>query len=660
MQDARLIFKDGAPYSLDFEDFYFNSNDGVAESEFIYTKAFEYGAQDSFIIAELGFGIGLNFFLSLERFERAKKRPQNLFYVSLELFYIPPKTLREIYQKLNLYERFKPNLERFLSVYPKKRDGIYRFYFKNFFLDLVFGKASAMLKELDFKAHVWFLDGFSPSKNPLMFDENVLKEVARLSSKNAQICTFSAASALKKSLEKLNFKVEKTKGFKKREMLKAYFLGADESEKKLEGYFTRPLNLKVNLKANLKESAQKNLKNSNSITLKNTPLKTRPQIAIIGAGIAGASLAYELSLRGFEIWVFDKADKIASAASGNESGILSALLLKRGVALGEFSQSAYYEASRFYKQVLNADFKGVYEFAYNEMMRARFSNQKDNVLFEMKEGAAFLKEGGAFKPREFVQGLLEKSGAKVFLEHEFTHFTRQNEQFSLNFKDKADLKGFDILIFAMGADTKSFLNYDEIKLSSVRGQVSLLESFLKTPFALSYTGYICPPSADLQAIGASYDRLNTSLEPLKSDDLANLDKAKALLNALEGLQILSQDEISKARQALKEPKFKGAKVAFRSYSSDRFPVVGAFYDESFYKSAYKALFWSKNKPQSVPQQHLNLYLSIALGSRGFAYAIFAARYITSLINNEPLGFEAKFIKEIHPARFLIRKLKKGL
>ena len=70
MQEARLIFKENTPYSLDFEDFYFNSKDGVKESEFIYIKAYEYKQQNTFIIAELGFGIGLNFFLSLERFEK--------------------------------------------------------------------------------------------------------------------------------------------------------------------------------------------------------------------------------------------------------------------------------------------------------------------------------------------------------------------------------------------------------------------------------------------------------------------------------------------------------------------------------------------------------------------------------------------------------------
>lgn len=62
-EKAKLIFKDNTPFSLDFDDFYFNSKDGLNESKFVYTHSFEWKNQENFIIAESGFGIGLNFFL---------------------------------------------------------------------------------------------------------------------------------------------------------------------------------------------------------------------------------------------------------------------------------------------------------------------------------------------------------------------------------------------------------------------------------------------------------------------------------------------------------------------------------------------------------------------------------------------------------------------
>ena len=51
------------------------------------------------------------------------------------------------------------------------------------------------------------------------------------------------------------------------------------------------------------------------------------KIAIIGAGLAGCALAYELSLyKGFEIEIFDKNSSMASQASGNFAGILAPYL----------------------------------------------------------------------------------------------------------------------------------------------------------------------------------------------------------------------------------------------------------------------------------------------------------------------------------------------
>lgn len=612
MNKAKLIYKDKTVYSLDFEDIYFDSKNGVDESRFVYSEAFEFTQKESFVVAELGFGIGLNFFLTLKRFLKAKIRPKRLFYVSLEGFYIEKEALREIYQKLGLYDEFKELLEQFLRFYPKCKDGIYRFYFENAFLDLVFADVSASLKELEFKADVWFLDGFNPRTNPQMFDENTIKEVARLSQPNASLHTFSASSTLQRTLHHCGFEVQVVKGFKKRQMIKAFLRKMSEF-KDIEAYYAPIFNRAKNKK-----------------------------VAIIGAGIAGASLAFELGLRGFEVSVFEKCKTLGQGASGNESGILSTLILKEGELLGEFSQLAFYEASRFYRQILALAPNGALEIAHNLAMKKRFATQKHNPLFRMCDEKAFLEDAMSIKPKEIVASLLTKSKAKLYLAHEFVNFGYKNEEFSLHFKAQDSQNGFGVLIYALGADCKDFLPFKAFTLSKVRGQVTHLKPFLQTPFALSSKGYICPPLPNLQVIGASYDRINTDAKPCKKDDESNICHIQEFLNNDEKLEII------------------GSKVAFRSYSSDRFAVIGAFYDEEYYEKAYKSLLWSKNKAQEPPLNLPHLYINAAHGSRGFGTAIIAARYLCALINNEPLFLPKKFISCIHPARFLIRKLKKGL
>ncbi len=592
MKKAKLIFKDNTPFSLDFDDFYFNSKDGLNESKFVYTHSFEWKNQENFIIAESGFGIGLNFFLTLKRFLETtpSKRPKKLFYISIEAFYIEKEQLREIYQKLGFYEEFKELLEQFLKFYPKAKEGIYRFYFEDCFLDLVF-EDIAVLKELNFKADVWYLDGFSPNKNSQMFDENLIFEVARLSKKNTQICTFSSASFLQKKLKKYGFRVEKTKGFRKREMIKAYLENELEFKDK-EAYFSRTF------------SSLKNKK-----------------VAIIGAGISSAVLAYELSLRGFEIDVFEKYLELGKGASGNESGILSSLILKPKVNLGEFSELSFIEASRFYRQILDLEFKGVVEFAHNDLMQERFDTQRENVLFKISKNQAFLEEGGVIFPKKLVKNLFEKSKACIYFNHEFQAYKFENGCFSLKFKNDVVKSDYAVLIYAMGADTKDFVFYDEMKLSKVRGQVTHLKPFLDTPFPLSSKAYICPVKDDLQVIGASYDRLNASLESKEEDDKQNIENIADFMDKNTKLEII------------------GSKVGFRSYSSDRFMIVGNAYDEAFYKEEYKALLWTKNKEQKPAKMSCNLYFNFAHGSRGFSTSVLAARYLCALINNEPLCLE---------------------
>lgn len=59
-----FIFKDGVPYSLKFDDIYFSAYDPVGESRVVFANSLDeiWDKKDEFIVAESGFGLGLNFF----------------------------------------------------------------------------------------------------------------------------------------------------------------------------------------------------------------------------------------------------------------------------------------------------------------------------------------------------------------------------------------------------------------------------------------------------------------------------------------------------------------------------------------------------------------------------------------------------------------------
>ena len=132
--------------------------------------------------------------------------------------------------------------------------------------------AESALPNMDFKADAWFLDGFAPARNPDMWDTNVFTELARLSAPGAPAVTFTVAGAVRRGLAAAGFKVEKKPGFgRKRERLEAIYAGAPTEASPTPFPSAQPL---------------------------------EGPIAIIGGGIAAASLVHAFALRGRSVDVF--------------------------------------------------------------------------------------------------------------------------------------------------------------------------------------------------------------------------------------------------------------------------------------------------------------------------------------------------------------------
>ena len=81
-----------------------------------------------------------------------------------------------------------------------------------------------VLPKLDIRADAWFLDGFSPSKNPSMWTHLLFDEMKRLSRKGTSFATFTSASMVQRRLKEVGFKIKKSPGYgRKREMLNGSF-----------------------------------------------------------------------------------------------------------------------------------------------------------------------------------------------------------------------------------------------------------------------------------------------------------------------------------------------------------------------------------------------------------------------------------------------------
>lgn len=91
-------------------------------------------------------------------------------------------------------------------------------------LRLLFGDATALLPGMtatpESAVDAFYLDGFSPARNPVLWSPELCRALARLASPGATLATWSVAGSVRRALADAGFSVEKCPGFAgKRQML---------------------------------------------------------------------------------------------------------------------------------------------------------------------------------------------------------------------------------------------------------------------------------------------------------------------------------------------------------------------------------------------------------------------------------------------------------
>jgi tRNA 5-methylaminomethyl-2-thiouridine biosynthesis bifunctional protein len=92
-------------------------------------------------------------------------------------------------------------------------------------IDIFHGTASDWFKNFPIKSvDHWFLDGFSPARNPEMWTEELFSSMADFSMNGSTLATFTSAGFVRRGLGQVGFSMNRTKGYgKKREMLVGSF-----------------------------------------------------------------------------------------------------------------------------------------------------------------------------------------------------------------------------------------------------------------------------------------------------------------------------------------------------------------------------------------------------------------------------------------------------
>ncbi len=219
MQDqyAELEWRDGdVPVSTRFDDPYFSLEDGLAETRHVFLGGNDLPARfrDGFHVAELGFGTGLNFLTALAAW-RAAGVPGRLHFTSFEAFPMEAGAMRRALSVFDDLPVAALGLEDGGPFGAVRQDDDFR-------LHVITGDARTTLPGWDGMADAWFLDGFSPARNPELWQEALMHEVARHTAPGGTAATYTAAGFVRRGLAAAGFAVDRVPGYgRKRHMTRA-------------------------------------------------------------------------------------------------------------------------------------------------------------------------------------------------------------------------------------------------------------------------------------------------------------------------------------------------------------------------------------------------------------------------------------------------------
>lgn len=278
---------DGTPRSARYDDVYASRAGAAAQSRAVFLAGCglleaprDWAGRRQFVVLETGFGLGGNFLATWAAWRDDAQRCDVLHYVAIERHPVDAAALREACVDAAL----QPLATQLARAWPAAVRGLHPMHFDDgrVRLTLALGDVAQLLPQLELGADAIYLDGFAPTRNPAMWQPEVLAAVARLARPGARLASYTVARAVRDGLEQAGFEVRREDGFGgKAHRLQAVY-APRWRRRRVEPRAARP--------ADAARSA-----------------------LVIGAALAGAATARALRARGWDVTVLDAGGALLPA-----------------------------------------------------------------------------------------------------------------------------------------------------------------------------------------------------------------------------------------------------------------------------------------------------------------------------------------------------------
>jgi len=675
---AQVHFNEsGTPVADHFDDVYFSNDSGIDETQHVFVagndlaERWQQWRNPTFVIAETGFGTGLNFLVAMRAFNEFRAANpdhplKRLYFITTEKFPLPQQDMQ---RALEAFPALKNEAQALASLYPMGLEGCHRLHFDNHSttLDLWIGDVHELLPQWHSPANglidAWFLDGFAPSKNPDMWTDALFSQMARLSKTGTTFGTFTAAGVVKRGLAGVGFTIKKRNGFgRKRDMLTGVFNQDNE-----------------NVQHKLRLPAGPYYRYADD------SLDKTSKVAVVGSGLAAATACLALVKRGISTTLYFDGDTLASGASGNPQGGFYPQLHSEASIASRIQAHSFLYARQAYDHTIEHakacglsdvahDFCGVIQLSFNDKVAERQNKLaaadvwpetlikpadskevSDIANLALPYSGLYIGLGGWISPPQLVTAMIEEalqSGKltlkpnHIYVSHEAVETTKQQVRirFNLDSAENEEVITADHLILALGAGAVNASDFNSLSLRPVRGQVEAIPTQMpieQLNTVLCHKGYMTPVFEGRHALGSTYVKNDLSTDVRSDETEMNLATHEQALANTDIVQALQHD--GKAR------------AATRLGSPDHQPVVGALHNFDSLKEHYTML--GVGKPlTSAPVLPSSVVSTLTcLGSRGLTTAPLMAEVLVSSLCKEPLPLSNDLLNAVNTSRFMTRE-----
>ncbi|WP_300451596.1 FAD-dependent 5-carboxymethylaminomethyl-2-thiouridine(34) oxidoreductase MnmC [Accumulibacter sp.] len=383
---------------------------------------------------------------------------------------------------------------------------------------------------------------------------------------------------------------------------------------------------------------------------------------VIGAGLAGSSVAERLAARGWSIELIERAEAAGQGASGNLAGVLRPLPSLDDNRLARLTRAGFLYARQHFAALEAAGLAlrwrptGVLHLARDEAHAAtqrrivearqpsadelRFVDRRQAAQlagWPVSGGGWWFAGGGWVAPASLCRVNLARHADRIR-----PHYGRQVACIDR----PADLwRAYDsagqmiaeapILVLANAGDAKRFALAEHLPLRVARGQVSHLPAPAGSPpdVVVCRSGYVTPAIDGVRCVGATFSVDDGELGLRQADTAENLARLDFILPGYgDGLSA----------------SMLGGRVGFRPLVPDRLPMIGAIGDA--------AAIDPERRPARLAEvpRVPGLYLNNGFGARGIVWSALAGELLACLITGAAPPLAGDLVGAVDPGRFLLR------